>query len=88
VVGGVVGEDDPAGLLGELAEDLIDVSARREKVAAVLSKAVEDVGGSSCASPSFLPNVMIVIYVHFFVLVIPHFSIIVSNDSFGISKCR
>ncbi len=41
-VGGAVGEDDPVGLLGELAEDLIDVSVRREKVAAMLSKAVED----------------------------------------------
>jgi len=51
VVGGAVGEDDPANLLGKLAEDLIDVSARREKVAAMLSKAVEDVGGDDPPLP-------------------------------------
>jgi hypothetical protein len=60
-VGGVVGEDDPADLLGELAEDLIDVSTRRERVTAILFEAMEDVGGSSFASPLFLPSGMIVI---------------------------
>jgi hypothetical protein len=42
--------------------------------------------GRTTQPASFLPNGIIVIYVHIFVLIIPHFSVIVSKDSFKISK--
>ena len=50
-VGGAVGVDDPAGLAGEVAEDFINVSARGERVAAMLTEAVEDVGGDGPPLP-------------------------------------
>lgn len=43
-VGGAVRFDEPAGLGGEMAEDLVDVGAGGETVAAVLAEAVEDFG--------------------------------------------
>lgn len=50
-VGGAVGVDGPSGFLGEVAEDLIDVGAGGEAVAAVLAEAVEDVGGDGTPLP-------------------------------------
>lgn len=71
-VGGAVGVDDPTGLGGELAEDLVDVGAGGEAVTAVLAEAVEDLGGDGpplplshlgllsflCASPTVASRVL------------------------------
>lgn len=50
-VGGAVGLDNPAGFLGKVAEDFVDVCAGGEAVAAVLAEAVEDVGGDGPPLP-------------------------------------
>ena len=50
-VGGAVGVDDPAGLVGEVAEDFINVGARGKRVAAVFTEAVEDIGGDGPPMP-------------------------------------
>lgn len=50
-IGGAVGEDDPAGLHGEVTEDLVDVGAWGEWVTTVLAQAMEDVGGDGPSLP-------------------------------------
>lgn len=43
-VGCAIRLNDPSGFLGKVAEDLVDISTRREAVAAVLTEAMEDLG--------------------------------------------
>lgn len=49
--GGAIGENNPAGLVGGLAKDLVNVSARRETIATMLPQAMEDVSGDSPSLP-------------------------------------
>lgn len=53
-VGGAVGFDDPPGLGGEGAEDVVDVGAAGEVVAAVLPEALHDL--RSDRPPQSLPQ--------------------------------
>ncbi|KAL3522839.1 hypothetical protein ACH5RR_015673 [Cinchona calisaya] len=55
-VGGAVRLNDPTGFLSEVAKDLVDVCTGGEGIAAVLTKAVEDLGsdGPHLSLPHFL----------------------------------
>lgn len=50
-VGGAIGFHKPAGLVSKMAEDLIDVGARREFVATMFAQTMEDFGGDGPSLP-------------------------------------
>lgn len=50
-VGGAIRFHEPAGLISKMAEDLIDVGARREFVATVFAQTMEDLSGDGPSLP-------------------------------------